>query len=419
MSIATPEKASIKAWIISMVGGLFFTFYFMQMAFLNPIADAMSDAFKLSPDQLGTLTSVYLLAVAIMSLPAGILTDKCRARPLMLTVLALSIVSLVIMRFVESYPALVVLRFLQGLLHGFCLLAALKLASQWIPSRQMATASSFIITIGLLGGAATQPLFLWLFNTFGLANTFLANAGMGAALWILFFIIVHDNPAAHSHADTTWKQFAQGLKQSLSNIQNSAAGLYVCFLNLPLIIFGTSWGAIYLENTFGMRGEQGTLVLSMVFFGIMAGSPVAGFISDAFRTRKQLLTWGAFATFLMFATLFFLKQPSVTVLAAVFFAIGFISSCQVVAYPMIAESNNPAFTGTALSVLTTVLMLGNTAGQALFSQAVATHTVVDATTQLPLYTAGSFTYAVWGMAGVLIIGGVMAFWFKESFGGTQ
>lgn len=414
--MTTLDKANAKAWAISMIGGLFFTFYFMQMAFLNPIADAVTSAYQLSPDQFGSLTSVYLLAVALVSLLAGVLTDKCHSRPLMLSVLGASIISLIIMRYVETYPALVALRFVQGLLHSFCLLAALKLASQWIPARQMATASSFIITIGLLGGAITQPLFLWLFSTFGLANTLLANAGIGVALWLVFFAVVRDNPQAPTHADTTWKQFAVGLKQSIAKLQNSTAGVYVCFLNLPIIIFGTSWGALYVQHTFGIEGEQGALVLSMVFFGIMAGSPVAGFISDAFHTRKQLLTWGAFATFLMFATLFFLKAPSVTVLAAVFFGIGFISSCQVVAYPMIAESNNPAFTGTALSVLTTILMLGNTAAQSLFSEMVSLHTGLDPITQVPLYTADSFTMAVMGLAGVLILAGIMACWFKESFG---
>ncbi len=408
---------NIKPWTISMIGGLFFTFYFMQMTFLNPIAQGMSMAFNLSADQLGSLGSIYLLAVGLMCLPAGILIDLCRARPLMLTVLGLSIVSLVLMRFVGSYPALVAVRFVQGLLHAFCLLAALRLATQWIPSRQMGTASSFIITIGLLGGAVTQPLFLWFYNTLGLENTFLAFALMGALLWILFFVVIHDNPQAPAHhANTTWRSFAQGLWESVLRIQNSTAGIYVCFLNLPIIIFGTVWGALYIEHAFGIHGEQGALVLSMVFFGIMAGSPVAGFISDKFHTRKQMLVWGAFATFLIFACLFLLSQPSVGLLSALFFAIGFISACQVVAYPMIAESNPPAFASTSLSVLTTVLMLGNALCQSLFSKAVSMHTLLDAATHEPLYTSTSFTVAVWGLAGSLIIAGFIAMTFKEKKG---
>lgn len=410
-------STTTKAWIISMVGGLFFTFYFMQMAFLNPIADAVTQYFHLTPDQFGNLASAYLLAVAIASLPAGVLVDKCPIRPLMLIILAASILSLLIMYFVHHYPWLVALRFFQGLLHSFCLLAGLKLASQWIPPQRMATASSLIITIGLLGGAITQPLFLRLNEALGVAHTFLANAAIGVALWLLFFVIIRDNPNAPTHAETTWPQFAQGLKQSLSNLTNSAAGIYVCCLNLPIIIFGTSWGTTYLEHTFELSAAQGSWIVSMVFFGIMAGSPVAGFISDTLQTRKQLLTWGAFATFLVFSTLFWVQTPSATLLAAIFFSIGFVSACQVVAYPMVAESNSSAFIGTALSVLATALMLGNTVGQALFSEAVSLHTQLNPDTHLPIYTADSFTLAVWGLAISLIAAGFMACWFKESFAG--
>lgn len=405
-----------KAWTIAMIGGLFFTFYFMQMTFLNPIAEGISHTFNLSAEELGNLGAVYLLAAALMSLPAGMLADKCASRPLMLSLLAASTISVLIMRFVEHYPALLLIRFIQGLLHSFCLLTALKLASQWIPTRQMATASSFIITIGLLGGAITQPLFLWFYTQWGIMDTFLANAMIGVALWVLFFCVIRDNPAApvhHEHAQ--WKTFAQGLKQSVSKLQNSLTGVYVCFLNLPLIIFGTSWGSLYIEHTFGITGEEGALVLSMVFFGLMVGSPIAGFISDAYHTRKAVLAWGAFATFLMFVSLFILNHPSVILLAITFFGVGFISSCQVVAYPMVTESNPPAFSATALSVVSTVLMLGNAICQAVFSKVVSNHTVVDAVTQQPLYTSASFNAAVWGMAISLVIAGVIAFSFKESF----
>lgn len=385
---------ALKPWIISMVGGLFFGYLFMQMTLFNPLAETIIQHYSLTSAEFGGITGAYFLAIGLMAIPAGIMTDILPIRRLMPTLMLLITGSLLLMPMVQTANELLALRFAQGMIHAFSLLVCLKLASQWIPGKNMAMASSLIVTLGLLGGGVAQPLFTYLDQSVGFYQTIYVDAAMGAVLFLIFLGVIRDNDEHRAlHSSPHWADYKQGLSRGFLSAQNWLGGIYVCALNLPVILLGAGWGNLYLEQVWSISGEQAAFTLSLLFLGMMIGSPLMGFVSDRMKSRIKPMLWGSIISLLVFTTLLFFHQMSTGLIMVVFFLLGLITASQVLVYPMITESNLPKYTGSAMSIVTLVLMFGNSAAQSLYGTMLGKH--AEMTPTGPVYTADSFTVAMW------------------------
>ena len=78
-----------------------------------------------------------------------------------------------------------------------------------------------------------------------------------------------------------------------------------------------------------------------------------------------------------------------------FFLIGFITSTQVLSYPTIAELNSPLITGSAISVVSLLIMASGFICQPLFGWLMDlrwNHVIVN---NIPIYTLENFRFAIW------------------------
>lgn len=405
---------STNPWLITLVGALFFAYHFIQMSLFNPLSAQIMEAFSLSVETFGNISSGYFLAVAIMAFPAGILTDKFSCRSLMLTLLAATTVSLLILVNITDALTLGILRFCQGLIHAFSVIVCMKLASQWVVSQRMAIASSLIISIGLLGGGLSQPLIAVLQEYWGWRTAVYSDAALGGAIWVLFVCIIHDNPSHRAHVPH-WQTYIRGLKISLGNKQNWLGGLYICLLNLPIILLGTVWGGAYLESTWSVNEQLSALIVSMIFMGMMVGGPLAGLFSDMIKNRRLPLVCGTVLSVFVLGILLVGIPLSGTGLAIVFFLIGVATSSQVIIYPVIMEDNPLAFTGSAMAIVTFMLMAGNSIATSTFGWILSTSTqsIGDGAV---IYSSHSFNGFMWTMIGVILTSLLLIISMKETFG---
>lgn len=408
------KPSTFKIWSIALVGGLFFFYNFMQMTILNPLAPAVMAFFKIDSAEFGGINSGFFVAVALLAIPAGIIADKFRTKYLLLALTFATVVNLVVTAHTESAAVLGILRFAQGLIHAFALTLPMKLAIQWIPSKRMAIASSLIVTIGLLGGAISQPLMTYFLNADGLQQAFMNNAYIGLGIFALFALIIRDNDAfwAEFHSPS-WREYFSGLRGSLGNRQNWIGGLYVFLLNLPLIMLGAAWGQLYMEHTWALQGEAGSFVISLMFFGVIVGGPLLGMMSDLLHSRKKPMVVGSFFSMLIFLPLLLVPSLNAFFLGVIFFLVGITTSSQVLVYPMVAESNSPRYVGTSLSIVTFVLMLGNAIGNVIFGALIERSTVQTAWG--PEYSSQSFSSGMWMVCGALLVSLLVIYTMRESF----
>lgn len=409
-------NSAFKSWTIALVGGLFFFYNFMQLTLLNPLAPAIIDFFHMDPVDFGSINSGFLLAVALVALPGGILADKIRTKKLLLVLTLITVINLFITSQISDPAVFAMLRFIQGMTHAFAFTLCMKLAIQWIAPKRLATASSLIVTIGLLGGALSQPLMTYFLTTQGLHQAWLNDAYIGIGIFVLFALVVRDN-------DNFWQQYVpptlsvyfRGLRQSLFNPQNWMGGLYVCLLNLPIILLGASWGQMYMEHTWSLMAEQGSFIITLIFMGAIVGCPFMGFVSDLVRSRKLPMIVGSVLSTVVMAAILLFPSLSHVMLGAFFFLLGITTASQVLVYPMIAESNSPSHVGASLSIVTLVLMAGNAVANMVFSALINSRVIETAAG--PQYSAETFKPGMWmiwaSLFASLLVIGLMRETFKK------
>jgi sugar phosphate permease len=376
------------------------------MTVFNPLAPALMDFFKIDPVQFGSINSGFFLAVGLMALPAGMIADKIRTKPLLLALIFATVVNLVITANISDPALLGFLRFIQGLIHAFGLTLPLKLAIQWIPTRRLALASSLIVTIGLLGGAVAQPLMTYFLAQSGLHQALLNDAYIGVGILILFALVIRDNDEFwQQHQSPSLSVYFQRLRSSLLNPQTWIGGIYVMFLNLPLALLGATWGQLYMEHTWGQQPEAGSFIISLIFIGVIIGGPLVGIVSDSVNSRKRPLIIGSVLSILLLGFVLLTPTLSPLMLGVLFFMLGITTSSQVLVYAMVGESNPPSSAGVSLSIVTFVIMIGNALANMLFG---ATVTGTE-------YTAQSFQPGMWMIWGAIALSLLAIAMMRETF----
>ncbi len=168
------------------------------------------------------------------------------------------------------------------------------------------------------------------------------------------------------------------------------------------------WGASYLQVVHQLSQIAASNTVSLIFFGSILGCPLMGWISDRLGRRKPLMLFGAVATFLTVIPLLMGNALSENVLGLIFFILGVFTSTQVIAYPMIAESNSSHNTGAATAIASVIIMGGGGVGQILFGWLVQYH--AGAPTQQ--YSVADFQFAMW-MFPIAAIAALLAILFAR------
>jgi predicted MFS family arabinose efflux permease len=351
-------NTTLKGWIISLTGALFFFYAFFQVNLMAPLGGHILSDLRISSSQLGFLSACYFYGNVLFLLPAGLLLDRFSTRNLMLINMGLAIAGTLIFAFASSLLFAAVGRFLCGVMMSFGLIICLKLASLFLPPQKMGTASSLIVMIGMLGGIASQmPLSLMILSL-GWRGALLGVIFLGLLITLILFGVVPFSPVGKPQSAKGSLSVSQSLKRVFSIPQNWYGGFFISLLNLPVAILGALFGISFLTKSYGLSELTAASIVSMLFLGMIAGSPFFGWLSDRMQKRKPAMLLGSVFCLLFMLLLLYVNVWNAPLLYLLFFCVGFMSASQVVGYPAIAESNSPEVSSSALSLATIIIMGG-------------------------------------------------------------
>jgi sugar phosphate permease len=273
--------------------------------------------------------------------------------------------------------------------------------------------------MAMFGGMIAQTPMTLLTDQFGWRNMLFINACAGLVMLGIIFIFVKDAPSEvinmyEHHRPLTPDQFWQMLRQSIVNPQNWLGGLYTSLLNLPIFLMGAMWGSMYLVQVHNLTRTESSFVTSMIFVGTIVGSPVVGWVSDRIGLRRLPMIVCALLSLVTILIVMFTPGLTLIALMALFFAIGFFTSAQIISYPLIAESNPRALTGTSEGLASTLIMAGGIS-QPVFGWMMGLnwdHKMVD---NVPVYSNTDFLTAMAIMPIAFILGLIAALLIKETY----
>ncbi len=355
-----------KAWIIVLTAALFFLYEFIQMNMFNSLALSFEMTFSLSAFQVALVSAFYFLSDSLLLYPAGVMLDRYSSKKLILLGMILCILGTGLIAGSSNAWFLVISRFLSGTASAFCLLSILRLAASWFPPRKMGQVTGIVVTLGMLGGAISQTPLTLLIDKTGWREALLITAGLGVFILLLMFFLIKDAKEEQSHAalqDSPLKWF-DGFYAMLINKYNWLTGLYICTMNLPIMLLAGLFGTQWMMQAHGFTDIQGSNISMMIFIGTILGSTVFGLWSDILRSRKMPMLITAVISLVNFLIILYLPISVLDLNSAqayylylfLFLSLGFFTGAQIIGYPVVRETNQAQNIGTALGFTSVIIM---------------------------------------------------------------
>lgn len=349
---------NFKGFFICFIAALFFSYELVQLHMLNALSPHIMKDLALNATELSLLSSSYLLADVLFLIPAGLLIDKLSLRKVLLGALGFCILGTIGFALSTNLMQASISHFFSGIGNAFCFLSCMILANSWFKEKSTFV-MSFMVTIGLLGAVVAQVPFSLLAEKFSWRNALVIDAVIGFVIWILNYAFVYDpNEKAKKEKMGSWdlKNLALQLKAGCKVKETWICGFYTGLMNLPLMIISAMLGNLFLIQVHGFTQTKASFAISMISIGTIIGSSCFGWVSEKIGSKKKLMVYGAILSCISFLLLLFVKEASTTFISSLFFSIGFLSSTQVLGYPMIADAAPQEAKGTAMGVSALIIM---------------------------------------------------------------
>lgn len=414
------EINSPRAWLICLVMSLFFFYEFVQMNIFDSIAQDVLIDFSLTSTSIGYLASLYFYGNFLMVIPAGMLLDRFSTKKIALTAMIVSTSATIIFSQTHILILAQICRFLAGMGAGFCFLSNIRLASRWFSANHLAFVTGIIVTMAMIGGMVAQTPMAVLSEHIGWRSAMLTNGLLGLVIIFLIFFIVRDQPKKETqHVQEEHDHLKKyGVWHSLSFVirakNNWLGGLYTTLMNLPIFILGALWGITYLEQVDHISHDQASYVISMLFVGVIFGSPAFGWFSDKILSRRKPMLLGAIASLIVILIMIYVPNLSVSALLILSFLLGFMTSSQIISYPAIAELNPTELTASAISIVSLVIMASGVVVQPLTGWLIGLHWNHQMLDGKPLYLQHDFMMAMLIMPISFVISFFVAMTIKET-----
>jgi len=414
------QNSPLLAWMVSLSGGLLFFYEFIQLNMINAINAPLMKSFHIGAHGLGQLSSAYFFANAGFLFFAGNILDRSSVRKWIIIAMVLCTVGTLGFAMSSTVTEATIFRFVIGIGGSFCFLGGVRLASRWFPPRRMALLTGLLVTMAMIGGWLAQAPYIALVQMVGWRTATIYNGLLGVGLTAWIFLVIKDRPQGqedmkdHENKELKALGLWRAIKQVLVNRQNWFAGLYTCLMNLPIYLLGAMWGTLFLTQIHHFKPTDAGFIAGMVFTGTIFGSPVMGWISDKIGNRRIPMIIGAILSFIVVLPIIYDTTLSFSALLALFFALGFITSSQVISYPTVAEGNPRVLTGAAISIVSMSVVLGGAIMQPISGWILDSYWNGKIVGGVHIYSLSAYQHAMLLFPAAFVLSLVLAFFLKET-----
>ena len=335
---STSERYSVGLLLrifLPFAAGYFLSYLFRVVNTI--IAGDLSSDLALDANQLGLLTSVYLIAFAAAQLPLGVLLDRYGPRQTEAILLLFAATGAAVFATAETSTGLLIGRALIGFGVSACLMASFKAFVQWFPMERLPMINGFLLAAGGFGvlTASTPVEFALQFTDW--RGVFWVLGGVTFLAAMAVFFVVPDKPMAHNGMSI--KQHISGIGQVFKSrtfwsiapwsVASQASSLSVISL----------WSGPWLRDVANLNRDEVATTLSLIAVALIIGFTFIGMFADwlrRFGIRPVSVSTTGMIVFMLIqlALVFELTQYS----TALWMAYTFFSSAAVLTYAILSQS---------------------------------------------------------------------------------
>ena len=308
------RESQYYGWVAWFTAALFFfVMYIVRVAPSVLIVPIMHD-WKITATSIGTLSGFFYYAYIVLQIPVGLILDRgYPVRTLLLSLLC-CIIGNVIFSLADVVIWGRIARFLIGVGAAFAFAGSIKVAVLWFKGKYLGLISGLTQTMGMLGAALGEWGIAVLEHSYNWREIIWLVTGCLIVVLVLMMIFLRlpQDYAIEESEEVDWYGI---LKIVLGNPQTWINGIYAGLIFLPTLVFGESWGPLYLEKVNGLSHASASMVCSMIFVGWVIGGVSIGAVSDYIGRRRPILLGSSLLSLLMITVVLFVHDLSVHVLS--------------------------------------------------------------------------------------------------------
>ena len=400
-------------WIVWFIAALFFfAAYVSRVAPGVIINDIMRD-WHIKATMVGSVAGFFYYAYILMQVPVGLILDKGNPVKVLIMSLSLCVIGNLLFSMTNHVFIGQLARVLIGAGSAFAFAGSIKIAVIWFKGEHLGVVSGLTQTMGMLGAAVGEWGIAALNSSFHWREVMgMVTILLGVVLLLMFvFLRMPKDHKCEQSKEVNWRHI---LTMVMGNKQTWINGCYAALIFLPTLVFGESWGPIYLEKVRGLSHASASMVCSMIFVGWVIGGVFIGAFSDYIGRRRPVLMGSAVVSFVMMTVALYVHDVSQTALIVIMVLYGIANTGLVASYAVAGEINPQIATGLSMA---TVNMLSIILGAAMLP---VIGLVLDFGWQgqmhqgVPVYDAASYEKAMLLLPFSLVMAFVLAFFVQET-----
>lgn len=341
----------IFIWLLSLI---FYLYQYVARASIpNVLNNELMDYFQIDATQVCGLFSTFYLVYMLMQIPVGYLLDKFGTKYVSFYSVLSCAFGLFVFIITRNYYVAIIGQILVGIGSSFAFILSLKLAEEMFPANKLPMMSAILNSSGAFGAFFISPVVAKLSGVVSIKTIIYTMSLIGTLLAFLLLSFVHHK--RHNEKFSTSNILVK-LKVIVCNKQIIFTAIYSMLMYSVVVVFADHFGVSYMIAAFNTNIMDASWMCSMIYIGIIFGSPVFATIASYFKSYKLSLVIGSFSTFIIVLIILFGGISVVNAPIFMFF-LGVSVSSQVMAFPAAMSSVRHEMTATTSSLVNTITTL--------------------------------------------------------------
>ncbi len=261
--------------------GFSWMFDAMEVGMISFIAAALAKSWQLSPQQIGYLTSINSVGMAVGAIAAGYLADRYGRKSILLWTLLIFSIASGLSALATGFGVLLLLRFIAGFGLGGELPVASTLVSESVSVKDRGRAVVLLESFWAFGWIISAVVAYFVIARYGWQWGFIIGAV--PALYALYLRrAIEDSPRYLNRKASERTSFTQGLKDIWSSEHRRAT--IMAWILWFTVVFSYYGMFLWLPSVMGLKGF--TLIKSFEYVLIMTLAQLPGYFTAAYFIEK-------------------------------------------------------------------------------------------------------------------------------------
>lgn len=349
-------------WFLA--SAFFFYAWILRVAPSITVEPIMRD-FAVGGAVVGNLSAVYFYSYAALQIPVGLALDRWGPRRVLTMAVLIAGIGSLVFAAAPSVEVAYAGRLLIGAGAGFAFVGALVIAGAWFTTRRFALLSGLSMAIGLLGGVVGQGPLAAVVEDHGWRTYMYALACGALVMAALTWLFTRDRAAPEIAAGVRAEGALRSLVRVARRPQTLLIALFILLVSGPLLAFSGLWGVPFTMQLYGVDKPTAGFAVSLGLFGVAAGGPIWGWVSDRFGRRKLPIVAGSLVAALSLGVALYVPGLPFDLYRILMFLYGLGGSAMIVAYALAREHNADGGVGGALGLVNMCAVLSGAIFQPL------------------------------------------------------